>query len=106
MPRANVSAHPYVRPDRTGTPKWKAKGSLRGEIRYRTLGPPWMDPAGQGGWVKRKGRPPEGWLSEQEATAHMLRLVAEHDRELSNGEAARAARRRRGVTFRELAGQW
>ena len=106
MPRANVSTHPYVRPDRTGTPKWKAKWSLRGESRYRTLGPAWMDPDGQGGWVKRKGRPPEGWLSEQEATARMLELVAEHDRELSNIEAAREERRRRGVTFRELAGQW
>src|ERR1019366_9803294 len=106
MPRANVSTHPYVRPDRTGTPKWKAKWSLRGESRYRTLGPAWMDPYGQRGWVKRKGRPPEGWLSEQEATARMLELVAEHDRELSNIEAAREARRRRGVTFRELAVQW
>jgi integrase len=106
MPRANVSTHPYVRPDRTGTPKWKAKWSLRGESRYRTLGPAWMDPDGQRGWVKRKGRPPEGWLSEQEATARMLELVADHDRELSNIEAAREERRRRGVTFRELAGQW
>jgi integrase len=83
-----------------------AKWSLGGESRYRTLGPAWMDPDGRGGWVKRRGRPPEGWLSEQEAIARMLQLVAEHDRELSNIEAAREERRRRGVTFRELAQQW
>lgn len=44
--------------------KWR--DSRRGQVKRR-LGPAWLDPNGCGGWRKRRGRCPEGWLEERAA---------------------------------------
>lgn len=62
-----------------------------------------MEPDGNGGWHRKRGRAPEGVLTEAEAASRMLALVREHDAEQTLLERDAEERRRRGVTFRELA---
>ncbi|MFZ0088864.1 MAG: hypothetical protein WAL63_05125, partial [Solirubrobacteraceae bacterium] len=54
----------------------------------------------------RRGAPVAGALTEAQAAARMVELVADHDAEQSRLEADADERRRRGVTFRELASEW
>ncbi len=72
----------------------------------RALGRAWVEPDGTGGWRQRRGRAVGGALTEAQAGARMLELVHEHDIKESRIEADAEERRRRGVTFRELAGEW
>ena len=57
-------------------------------------------------WRARRGRTPEGVLTETAASARMLALVAEDHAEQRELEHDAAERRRRGITFRELASEW
>src|SRR5436305_3285736 len=66
----------------------------------------WVDSDGNGGWRRRRGRSPEGLLTEAEAAERMLALVREHDADQTLTERDAEERRRRGVTFRELAGEY
>jgi hypothetical protein len=61
---------------------------------------------GDGGWRRRRGRAPEGTLAESEASVRMLELVRSHHAEQVELESDERERRRRGVTFRELATDW
>jgi hypothetical protein len=45
------------------------------------LGRAWVDPDGNGGWRRRRGRSPDGARTEAEAAERMLALVREHDGE-------------------------
>ncbi|MBV9047927.1 MAG: hypothetical protein JOY58_06640, partial [Solirubrobacterales bacterium] len=65
-----------------------------------------MEPNGDGDWKPKRGRAPEGVLTEAEASARMLALVREHDAEQTLLERDAEERRRRGVTFRELAADY
>jgi integrase len=73
---------------------------------WRTIGPAWREPDGAGGWRPRRGRPRAGYLTEPEAIAAMLALIAEHDREQTHLERDADERHRRGATFREVAAEW
>jgi integrase len=99
------STTPFLRARASGV-FWYAKWSRGGVQVNRALGRAWVEPDGQGGWRRRRGRPPAGTLTEAEATARMLELVAAHDAEQTLLEAEASERRRRGVTFRELAADW
>ena len=105
MPDPHVTARPFIRWERSGAAKWKAKWSVRGEQRFRTLGPAWVERAGDG-WRPRSGRPAPGHLSEHQAIARLQALVTEHDQELDQRDRAAQERLQRGVTFRELAQEW
>jgi len=72
----------------------------------RALGRAWADSDGNGGWRRKRGRAPEGVLTEAEAAERMLALVREHDAEQAVLECDADERRRRGVTFRELAAEY
>ena len=54
----------------------------------------------------RRGRAPKGVLTEAQACQRMLELVREHDAEQTLLEQDAGERRRRGVTFRELAADY
>jgi len=47
----------------------------------------WVESDGRGGWRRWRGRPREGTLTQAEATARMLELVAAHDAEQTAIEA-------------------
>lgn len=106
MPPPRNTARPVIRADAKGVPKWNAKWSRGGRQVWRTIAPAWMEPDGAGGWRRRKGRPAAGHLTEPEAVAAMLGLIAEHDAEQTQLERDADERRRRGATVREVAAQW
>lgn len=106
MPAPRTTARPIIRPDAKGEPKWNAKWSRGGRQVWRTIGPAWMEFDGSGRWRRRKGRPAAGHLTEQEAVAAMLGLIAEHDADQTRLERKAEERRRRGATVRELAAEW
>jgi integrase len=105
MASPNPSARPFIRQRATG-PFWYAKWSRNGQPVIRALGRAWVDSDGSGGWRRRRGRSPGGALTEAEAAARMLALVREHDAEQTLLERDAEERRRRGVSFRELAVQY
>lgn len=94
-----------IRVGKDGTPFFEAK--WRDEDRQqikRRLGPAWVEPAGEGGWRKRRGRTLDGWLDEGTAHVAAAEKVAEVARER---EQEGRAREREGVaTFRRVAHEW
>lgn len=101
----NPTARPYVRQRSTG-PHWYAKWSRDGKPVVRALGRAWVEADGNGGWRRKRGRPPEGTLTEAQAGARMLELVGAHHALQAGLEQEAGTRRRRGVSFRELAQAW
>ena len=100
-----TSSRPFIRQRATG-PFFYGKWSRNGHPVIRALGRAWVESDGNGGWRRRRGRAPEGILTEAEAAARMLALTHEHDAEQTLLERDDEERRRRGVTFRELAGEY
>src|SRR5437868_14983579 len=101
----NPSARPFIRERATG-PFWYGKWARNGQPVIRALGRAWVEPDGNGGWHRKRGRSPDGALTEAEAAERMLALVREHDSDQRLLEQDAEERRRRGVTFRELAGDY
>ena len=101
----NPSARPFIRQRSTG-PFWYGKWSRNGQPVVRALGRAWAQADGTGGWRLKRGRAPDGTLTEPQAAERMLALVREHDAEQSVLERDAEERRRRGVTFRELATEY
>jgi len=106
MSGPHVTARPFLRWEASGEAKWKGKWSVRGEQRFRTLGPAWVERDGRGGPRARRGRPPAGYLTEHQAIARLQALVVEHDQELAAREQEQRERLERGISFRELASEW
>lgn len=98
----NPSARPFIRKRATGL-FWYGKWSRNGRPVIRALGRAWAESDGNGGWRRKRGRAPAGMLTEAMAAERMLMLVREHDAEQTLLERDAEERRRRGVTFRELA---
>lgn len=96
-----TSARPFIRERASGC-FWYGKWSRHGQPVIRALGRAWAEADGHGGWRRKRGRAPEGVLTEAEAAARMLTLIREHDAEQTLLERDAEERRRRGVTFREL----
>jgi integrase len=101
----NPSARPFIRQRSTGS-FWYGKWSRNGQPVVRALGRAWAESDGNGGWRLKRGRPPEGVLTEAQAAERMLALVREHDADQTLLERDTEERRRRGVTFRELAAEY
>lgn len=101
----NPTARPCVRLRASG-PHWYAKWSRHGKPVVRALGRAWVESDGNGGWRRRRGKPADGALTEAHANARMLELVEAHHHDQARLEEDEAERRRRGVTFRELAAAW
>jgi integrase len=104
-PAPQPSSRPFIRQRATG-PHWYGKWSRDGRQVTRALGRAWVESDGSGGWRRRRGRSPDGTLTESEAATRMLELVRRHHAEHVELEADERERRRRGLTFRELAQDW
>lgn len=105
MSPPQTTSRPFVRERATG-PYWYAKWSRDGKPVIRALGRAWVETSPAGDWRPRRGRPKDGALTEAQAGARMLSLIGEHHSEQLRQEADEAERRRRGITFRELASEW
>jgi integrase len=101
----NPTARPFIRQRATG-PHWYAQWWRSGKPVTRALGRAWAEPDGHGGWRRRRGRPPEGTLTEAQAAERMLALVREHDAIQTQLELERDHRRQTGGSFRELAHEY
>jgi integrase len=102
QPAPNPTARPYIRARASG-PHCYAKWSRNGTPVVRALGKAWAETDGNGGFQLKRGRPPAGVLTEAQAAEKMLRIVREHHKDQSLLERDAQERRRRGVTFREVA---
>jgi integrase len=94
-----------VRVGDDGTPFFEAKWrDADGRQVKRRLGPAWVEQGSDGGWVKRRGRTPPGWLDERSAHVAAAEKVEaiEHEQEA----AAEAARRAGIPTVRRAAHEW
>lgn len=96
------TAHLVVR-EKNRKVSWDVKFFFRGRQVWRRVGPAWVQPDGEGGWRKRRGRPPEGVLDQQRAWQHACDLVDKYVTDAEASEQEREAREARGITFRELA---
>ena len=102
MTAPNPTSRPYLRARSSGV-FWYAKWSRGGHPVVRSLGRAWVEPDGGGGWKRSRGRAPEDCLTEAQAHERMLALVREHHADQELLERDEFERRRRGVTFREVA---
>jgi hypothetical protein len=96
----STTSKPFIRERRTG-PFWYGKWYRQGKPVIRALGPAWVRKQ-SGSWRPRRGRPPEGELTESAAATRMLSLMREHDEAATRTERSESERRRDGVTFREV----
>lgn len=83
--------------------KWRDRDGLQVK---RRLGQAWVEPhAGSpGGWRKRRGRTPDGWLDPRSVHVAAAETVEQVQRE--RDEAVAAAARAEAVTFRRVAHEW
>ncbi|HWJ51590.1 MAG TPA: tyrosine-type recombinase/integrase [Solirubrobacteraceae bacterium] len=75
-------------------------------LKKRRLGLAWQEPDGDGGWRKRKGRCPAGWLDERAANVAAVAAMQEHAVELAEDARRERAALEHRVTVRELAHDW
>lgn len=71
-------------------------------LKRRRLGLAWLEADESGGWRKRRGRCPEGWLDERSANVAAVAAMEAHARELVSEQRARKEAAERKVTVREL----
>ena len=103
----NPSARPFIRQRSTG-PFWYGKWSraMDGPV-VRALGRAWAESDGNGGWRLKRGRPPGGNTDRGAGSgAHAWLGPRARRRPDVAGSGTAEERRRRGVTFRELTGEY
>jgi integrase len=83
---------------RVGSDPWRQK--------TRRLGPAWQEPDGNGGWRKRRGRCPDGWLDERAATVAAVAAMEEHAQEVGNEQRVKREAAERKITVRDLGQEW
>jgi integrase len=69
----------------------------------RRLGPAWVEPDGQGGNRRRRGRPKPGFLTESAAIVAKDRIIREVERNLAQAEQEAERAASASATFREVA---
>ena len=93
--------------------KWREDGS---QIKRR-LGPAWIERGEEAragerrrtrhrGWVKRRGRPADGYLSEDAALALIPSMIAARAVEQAEELERRQREQERALSFEEVAGAW
>jgi integrase len=102
---STVAPAVLVRVGKGGTPFFEAKWrDADGAQLKRRLGPAWLERLPEGGWTKRRGRTPPGWLDER--TAHVAAAEKVAAVEGERAAAAEAARRAGVPTVRKVAHEW
>jgi hypothetical protein len=77
--------------------KWR---DSTGRQNYRRVGRAWVSSDGNGGWRRRRGRPPEGYVDRRAAERAMDALIDETERAMVEIQPNRAA------TFAQAAAEW
>ena len=92
--------------ERGDGPVYEAKWRRGAQQVKRRLGPAWLDADGAGDWQPRRGRVPDGFLTEKQATVAMAQVIADHEALEVEIERGERERREAGVSFREVAAEW
>ena len=112
--QARRTAHLLVETRKTGPAyvvKWFESDGRGSAQKKRTIGPAWIergeDPSGRrstrhSGWIRRKGRVPEGSYSESAALAEVPRILAAYDADAEKREEDPRSR----VLFETAAAAW
>jgi len=101
-----------VRGGARGNAYWDARWRYRLDnqepwrLVQRRLGLAWQESDGDGGWRRRRGRCPKGWLDERAANVAAVAAMDEQARELARSDAERRQAAEALVNVRELARQW
>ncbi len=100
-----------VRSGAAGKSYWDAQWRYRADgadwtLKKRRIGLAWQEPDGAGGWRKRRGRCPDGWLDERAAHLAAVAAMEEHARELTRTAEERARAAAAEKTVRALAHEW
>jgi integrase len=75
-------------------------------LKKQRLGLAWLEQDGQGGWRRRKGRCPVGWLDERAAHLAADRAMTEYGKLLVSAQQRARSERERLLTVREVAREW
>ncbi len=75
-------------------------------LKKHRLGLAWLETDGSGGWRKRRGRCPDGWLDERSANVAAVAAMDAHARELVIEQRARREAAERKITVRVLGAEW
>ncbi len=75
-------------------------------LKKQRLGLAWQKQNAEGGWSKRPGRPPEGWLDERAAHLAAVDAMEHHTRELTASAEKRQRAAAAQKTVRALAADW
>lgn len=86
--------------------RYRSSPAVAWRLKKHRLGLAWQEPDGQGGWRKRRGRCPEGWLDERAATIAAATAMEDHARRLGEEQLAARAAAERTATVREVGQEW
>ncbi|HEX4437594.1 MAG TPA: hypothetical protein VH061_12460, partial [Solirubrobacteraceae bacterium] len=87
--------------------QWRYRtDDLEWRLKKRRLGLAWQEPDDEGGWRRRRGRCPEGWLDERAAHLAAVAAMDEQARELTFAAEERARAAAVAKTVRALAQEW
>jgi integrase len=102
--------------ERQEGPAYYAKWRRDGWQVKRRLGPAWIERGDaakaerrrtrHNGWIKRRGRVEEGYLTEDDAVALIPGAIADHEAEQTRTQDERAKEAEREITFDEIAKAW
>jgi integrase len=103
--------------ERQEGPVYYAKWRRDGRQVKRRLGPAWIERGDEAcaserrrtrhrGWVKRRGRPTDGYLSEDAALTLIPTVVAERATEQAREQEQRQREQEREISFDEIAAAW
>jgi integrase/recombinase XerC len=85
--------------------KWNSRVKAGRQVKRR-LGPAWLEEDGEGGWRKRRGRPPADYLDERRATVRAEEKVRETEDGLTEEATEQRRRDAAPLTFRGVAHEW
>lgn len=86
--------------------RYRLRADEEWKLKKRRLGLAWRERDDAGGWRKRRGRCPEGWLDERAANVAAVAAMDDHAHELVDEERTRREAAERTVTVRELGTEW
>ena len=88
--------------------EWRWRLDRRDPWRFRKqrLGLAWQVADSEGGWRKRSGRCPDGWLDERAANVAAVAAMESFERELADEQRADREAAERKLTVREIAAEW
>jgi integrase len=75
-------------------------------LKKQRVGLAWLEPDGSGGWRRRRGRRPDGWLDERAANVAADQAMEKHAETLRDAAERALLEREQELTVRAVAREW